>query len=233
MNPAFHSVLSADESDRRGTPRPPNPNVPNYDQLSPGRTVEPITVYTRNGVLNRRVGGFDLTPEPAVHDLGEVWLLANETLVPDASRFYRSRPNNFRNPLMTSEGTPSVAFRWMEVEGPLQDETTLTGYRLLFGDLPLRRARAGESGVAVPVVREAARADGSLRRRGAPPVASPGPGFGDALGALVQPARYRESGRRSCCDMTVHLCEDYGRLSGTTMGRTGESGTFTTVTPST
>jgi hypothetical protein len=49
----------------------------------------------------------------------------------------------------------------MEVEGPLQDETTLTGYRLLFGDLPLRRARAGESGVAVPVVREAARADGS------------------------------------------------------------------------
>jgi hypothetical protein len=135
--------------------------VPNYDQLSPGRTVEPITVYTRNGVLNRRVGGFDLTPEPAVHDLGEVWLLANETLVPDASRFYRSRPNNFRNPLMTSEGTPSVAFRWMEVEGPLQDETTLTGYRLLFGDLPLRRARAGESGVAVPVVREAARADGS------------------------------------------------------------------------
>ena len=151
----------ADESDRRGTPRPPNPNVPNYDQLSPGRTVEPITVYTRNGVLNRRVGGFDLTPEPAVHDLGEVWLLANETLVPDASRFYRSRPNNFRNPLMTAEGTPSVAFRWMEVEGPLQDEATLAGYRLLFGNLPLRRARAGESGVAVPVVREAARADGS------------------------------------------------------------------------
>jgi hypothetical protein len=135
--------------------------VPNYDQLSPGRTVEPITVYTRNGVLNRRVGDFDLTPEPAVHDIGEVWLLANETLVPDASRFYRSRPNNFRNPLMTPEGTPSVAFRWMEVEGPLQDETTLAGYRLLFGELPLRRARAGESGVAVPVVREAARADGS------------------------------------------------------------------------
>jgi hypothetical protein len=151
----------ADEADRKVTPRPPNPNVANYDQLSLGRTVEPITVYTRNGVLNRRVGGFDLTPEPAVHDLGEVWLLANETLVPDASRFYRSRPNNFRNPLMTPEGTPSVAFRWMEVEGPLQDETTLAGYRLLFGDLPLRQARAGESGVAVPVVREASRADGS------------------------------------------------------------------------
>ena len=149
----------ADESDRKGTPRPPNPNVPNYDQLSPGRTLEPITVYTRNGVLNRRVGEFDLTPEPAVHDLGEIWLLANETLVPDASRFYRSRPNNFRNPLMTPAGTPSVAFRWMEVEGPLQDESTLAGYHLLFGDLPLRRARTGESGVAVPVVREAPRTE--------------------------------------------------------------------------
>jgi hypothetical protein len=102
--------------------------------------------------MNRRVGAFDLTPEPAVHDLGEVWLLANETLVPDASRFYRSRPNNFRNPLMTPEGAPSVAFRWMEVEGPLYDDSTLAGYRLLFGDLPLHRVAPGEPGVAVPVV---------------------------------------------------------------------------------
>ena len=45
-----------------------------------------------------------LTPEPGVYDIGEVWLLANETLVPDASRFYRSRPNNFTNPLMQPDG---------------------------------------------------------------------------------------------------------------------------------
>ena len=38
--------------------------------------------------MNRRVGEFDLTATPAVYDIGEVWLLANETLVPDASRFY-------------------------------------------------------------------------------------------------------------------------------------------------
>ncbi|MFM9079657.1 MAG: DUF1592 domain-containing protein, partial [Opitutaceae bacterium] len=102
--------------------------------------------------MNRRVGEFDLTPEPTVHDLGEVWLLTNETLVPDASRFYRSRPNNFRNPLMTKEGAPSVAFRWMEIEGPLSAEDSEAGYRLLFGGLPLRRVERGQPGVTVQVV---------------------------------------------------------------------------------
>jgi hypothetical protein len=143
----------ANEQDRVGTPRPPNPNVGDYDRIFPGRRHEPITVYTRNGVMNRRVGEFDLTPEPAVYDLGEVWLLANETLVPDASRFYRSRPNNFRNPLMTPEGAPAVAFRWMEVEGPLYDSTSGDGYRLLFGDLPLRRITDRiDEGVAIQVI---------------------------------------------------------------------------------
>src|SRR5436190_4820026 len=122
----------ANGEDRVGKPRPPRKEVPNYDDISPGRTIEPITVYTRNGIMNRRVGEFDLSPEPAVHDIGDVWLLANETLVPDASRFYRSRPSNFKNPLMQEDGCPSVAFRWMEVEGPLSGESTLAGYRLLF-----------------------------------------------------------------------------------------------------
>jgi hypothetical protein len=143
----------ANEKDRKGTPRPPNPNVGDYDRLASGRRDEPITVYTRNGVMNRRVAAFDLTPEPAVHDAGEIWLLANETLAPDASRFYRSRPNNFRNPLMTPEGAPAVAFRWMEVEGPLYDETTTAGYRLLFENLPIRKASGPSgSGVTIPVV---------------------------------------------------------------------------------
>jgi hypothetical protein len=146
--------------DKVGTLRPPNPATPDYDRISPGRTEEPITVYTRNGLLNRRVGSFDLTPEPAVHEIGEVWLLANETLVPDASRFYRSRPSNFRNPLMTPEGAPSVAFRWMEVEGPLYDESTTAGYRLLFGDLPLVRTDPGSSSLNVPVIARGDRREG-------------------------------------------------------------------------
>ncbi len=113
-------------------------HLPDFEKVTTGRRYEPVTVYTRNGVMNRRVGEFDLTPEPRVHDVGEVWLVAGETLVPDASRLYRSRPNNFRNPLMEADGAPGVAFRWMEVEGPLYDQTTTAGYRLLFGDLPLR-----------------------------------------------------------------------------------------------
>ena len=140
------------EQDKVGTPSAPNKNHGNYDKPEPGRTEEPVTVYTRNGVMNRRVGSFDFTPTPGVYDLGEVWLLANETLVPDASRFYRSRPSNFKNPLMTPEGAPSVAFRWMEVEGPLYDESSTAGYKLLFGDLPLVKVKAGAPGVTLNVV---------------------------------------------------------------------------------
>jgi hypothetical protein len=115
----------------------PRQHLADWEHISRGTRDESINVYTRNGVLNRHVGGFDITPEPAAHDMGEVWLLAGETLVPDASRFFRSRPNNYRNPLMTPEGAPAVAFQWMEVEGPLYDESTNAGYRLLFGDLPI------------------------------------------------------------------------------------------------
>jgi mono/diheme cytochrome c family protein len=152
--PGGNSRSFANDKDKVGKPRPPNANVPDYDKIQPGRTEEPITVYTRNGLKNRRVGSFDITPEPAVYDIGEVWLLANESLVPDASRFYRSRPSNFKNPLMTKEGAPSVAFRWMEVEGPLYDDATTAGYRMLFGGLPLVEVKRGEPGIKLQVVNQ-------------------------------------------------------------------------------
>lgn len=116
----------------------PKKHLPDFEHVSRGRRDEAINVYTRNGVLNRRVGSFDLTPDPAVHDIGEVWLKAGETLVPDASRFYRSRPIGYRNPLMQADGAPAVAFQWMEVQGPLYDDSTTAGYKLLFGNLPLK-----------------------------------------------------------------------------------------------
>jgi hypothetical protein len=149
VGPGGISRSFANGADKIGKPRAPQKHLPNFDEISKGRTNEPITVYTRNGVKNRRVGAFDLSPEPAIHDIGEVWLLSGETLVPDASRFYRSRPPDFRNPLMQEDGAPSVAFRWMEVEGPLYDDKTTAGYRLLFGDLPLREAPKGKRGVAL------------------------------------------------------------------------------------
>ena len=118
--------------------------------------------------MNRRVGEFDLTPEPAVHEMADVWLLANETLVPDASRFFRSRGGNYRNPLMTPEGAPGVAFRWMEVEGPLYDDATTAGFRLLFGDLTLAKVAAGQPGIAIPLGSRKDRRDPDGRNAGQP-----------------------------------------------------------------
>ena len=136
--------------------RPPLWFRPNFDDVQPGRRYEPITVYAQGGPMNRRLGGFDVTPEPGVSQLDEVWLLGNEYIVTDASRFYRSRPTGyqggFTNALAQKDGMPAVAFRWMEVEGPLYDDNTLTGYRTLFGDLPLKKVEVGTPGVEVDMV---------------------------------------------------------------------------------
>jgi hypothetical protein len=47
---------------------------------------------------------------------------------------------------------PGYAMQWMEVEGPLADQATGTGYRLLFGDLPMKRVETGRPGVAIDIV---------------------------------------------------------------------------------
>jgi hypothetical protein len=95
----------------------------------------------------RRLGAFDATIEPGVAEL-DVYLLAGETIRPDAARLFRSRPPNWHNPLAEADGCPGVAFAWMEVEGPLLDEWPPAGHRVLFGDLPLRKpAGAAEATV--------------------------------------------------------------------------------------
>ena len=50
---------------------------------------------------------------------------------------------------------PAVAFRWMDVEGPLYDEPAAPGYRTLFGDLPLKVAEGDAPGVAIDVIADA------------------------------------------------------------------------------
>ncbi len=142
--------------ERREVIRPPVWYRPNYNEVQAGRRYEPITVYAQGGIANRHLGGFDVTPEPGDKDLGEVWLVANEYLVTDAARFYRSRPTGFQggftNPLAQRDGMPAVAFRWMEVEGPLYDESTTAGYQAIFGDLPMKKVSPDEPGVEVDVV---------------------------------------------------------------------------------
>jgi hypothetical protein len=113
--------------------------IPNLDDISRGHRDEPITITAEipPGLL-RTLGDFDITPDPAVHEL-DAWLLAGEMIRPDAGRLFRSRPGarRWHNPLAEKDGQPGVVFRWMEVEGPIYDEWPPAGHKLLFGDLPI------------------------------------------------------------------------------------------------
>jgi hypothetical protein len=151
-----HFIRFANGRDQVGTPAPARWYTPNNDDVQPGRRYEPITVYAYGGPANRRLGEFDLLPERTVQELDEVWLAGNEFLVTDSRRFFRSRPGNWTNPLAQRDGMPGVAFQWMEVEGPLYDDSSRAGYRLLFGDLPLKAVDAGEPGVVIEAVKPAA-----------------------------------------------------------------------------
>lgn len=120
--------------------------IPDLDNVSPGRRSEPILVYSETPPrLLRWLGKFDASPEPTVHEL-DVWLLEGETVRPDAARFFRSRPGagRWQNPIAEKDGQPGVAFRWLEVVGPIYEQWPTAGHRLLFGDLPVKKpARAG------------------------------------------------------------------------------------------
>ncbi len=127
--------------------------IPDLDDITPGRRNEPMTIYSELPPRALRwLGTFDVTPEPVAHEL-DVWLLAGETVRPDPTRFFRSRPGagRFQNPLAEKDGQPGVAFRWLEVEGPIYDAWPTAGQHLLFGDLPLKPAAKG-AGTRVEVV---------------------------------------------------------------------------------
>ncbi|HEY6123850.1 MAG TPA: DUF1592 domain-containing protein, partial [Steroidobacteraceae bacterium] len=114
-----------------------------------GRNNEPIGIYAQSPGLTRPVGVMDFTPEPTVGEV-EVQLAGGESIRTDAMRLFRTRVNGsdeqYVNPLATKEGIPGYAVQWLEVTGPLEDKHTASGYKLLFGDLPMRRLGAGEKG---------------------------------------------------------------------------------------
>jgi len=135
--------------------------TPDLDNVSRGRRSEPITLYSEVPPrMLRRLGAFDITPEPSVAEM-DVWLLKDETIRPDASRLFRSRPPNWHNPLAQKDGSPGVAYRWLEVEGPLIGAWPPAGHRLLFGDLPLKQI--GEDRVEVQSANPKADAERLLR----------------------------------------------------------------------
>jgi hypothetical protein len=113
--------------------------IPDINVVSRGHRDEPVTITSETPPrLLRKLGDFDVTPEPGVHEL-DGWLLAGEMIRPDAGRLFRSRPGaaRWQNPLAEKNGQPGVVFRWMEVEGPLFEEWPPAGHKLLFGDLPM------------------------------------------------------------------------------------------------
>jgi hypothetical protein len=123
-------------------PQKKNPQwfVPNLDDVRPGRRSEPVAVYAERPPRQlRRLGAFDATPEPQAREL-DVYLLAGETIRPDAARLFRSRPGEtrWRNPLAEKDGQPGVVYRWLDVEGPLHDSWPPPSHELLFDDLPVR-----------------------------------------------------------------------------------------------
>lgn len=109
---------------------------PDLDVVSRGRRPEPVSIYAlRPPQQIRHLGTFDAAPDPTVMEM-EVWLIERETIRVDAARLFRSRPPDWKNPLAEKDGQPGVAFRWLEVEGPLSDAWPPAGHRLLFGNPP-------------------------------------------------------------------------------------------------
>jgi hypothetical protein len=113
--------------------------IPDLNVVSRGHRDEPITITAETPPrLLRKLGDFDVTPEPGLHEV-DTWLLAGEMIRPDAGRLFRSRPGagRWQNPLAEKDGQPGVVFRWMEVEGPIGEEWPPASHKLLFGDLPI------------------------------------------------------------------------------------------------
>jgi hypothetical protein len=111
---------------------------PSLLSVSAGRTHEPVTLYASLPPQQlRKLGSVDVGPESTVGEM-TVELLKGESIMPDAARFFRSRPPGWHNPLAQKDGQPGVAFQWLEVEGPIYDNWPTRGQRLMFGDLPVK-----------------------------------------------------------------------------------------------
>lgn len=97
---------------------------PNREKTSRGRTTEPVSIYAMSpGGEKRLLGSFDVGPEPGEQEL-EVALMAGEQIMPDAARLFRSRPGFTGSPEASEAGMPGVAYRWMEVTGPVGREAS-------------------------------------------------------------------------------------------------------------
>jgi hypothetical protein len=117
---------------------------PSLTSTSAGRTQEPVTLYAQLPPEQlRKLGDMDFGPNSTTSEL-DVDLIKGESVMPDAARFFRSRPPSWHNPLAQKDGQPGVAFQWLEVEGPIYDRWPPAGQQLMFGDLPVKAAGRGQ-----------------------------------------------------------------------------------------
>ncbi len=115
----------------------------NLTSVSAGRTHEPVSLYALQPPQQLRLlGNVDVGPNSTTAEL-DVVLLKGESIMPDAARFFRSRPPSWHNPLAQKDGQPGVAFQWLEVEGTILDSWPGRGQQLMFGDLPVKAAGRG------------------------------------------------------------------------------------------
>jgi hypothetical protein len=160
---------------------------PNADEVWPGRTNEPIGFYASSTGQTRPIGVGDFSPEPTVIEI-EAQLTGGESIRTDDMRLFRTRVNGtdeqYVNPLAMPAGIPGYAVQWLEVEGPLPDETITSGYKFLFGDLPMRRLNTGDSG-GVPLENLALGGGGGGRGFGGAPGGAGRGGAGAQAGAAA------------------------------------------------
>lgn len=124
----IHTVQSnANRGDKKSYWRP------DRTRTAQGRTLEPVTIYALNKGGKRLLGSFDVGPEPKLHEL-EVQLVPGDQILPDAARLFRSRPGFIGSPQATAEGMPGVAYRWMDVAGPLDAAAARASYTRLFDE---------------------------------------------------------------------------------------------------
>jgi len=104
-------------------------------KASRGRTTEPLTIYALgHGDETRLLGSFDVGPEPAEHEI-EVDLLPGEKIRPDAARLWRPGVGFVESSDASEKGTPGVAYRWMDVTGPVSEAASYDRFEKLFSGL--------------------------------------------------------------------------------------------------
>src|SRR5438093_1167704 len=90
---------------------------PRCGAITRGLRRGPLVIYAEFAPrLLRWRAKSEIRAEPGVHGL-DGWVLAGETIRPDARRLFRSRPgpSRWQNPLAEPDGQPGVVFRWLEV----------------------------------------------------------------------------------------------------------------------